>query len=108
MCQKWFVKFCAGDLPLGDAPQLGRPVEVDSKQIKTLTGNDQCYTMQEIAYILKIPKSMKLLVRMKNIAVYVTEKNSTDFLANPVLWNLCPHSLTSSGKNSPSVWYAPS
>ena len=108
MCQKWFVKFRAGDLPLGDAPQLGRPVEVDSKQIKTLTGNDQCYTTQEIAYILKIPKSMKLLVRMKNIAVYVTEKNSTDFLASPVLWNLCPHSLTSSGKNSPSVWYAPS
>ena len=31
MCQKWFVKFHAGDFSLDDAPQLGRPVEVDSK-----------------------------------------------------------------------------
>ena len=35
MCQKWFVKFHAGDFSLDDAPQLGRPVEVDSVQIKT-------------------------------------------------------------------------
>ena len=34
-CQKWFAKFPAGDLSLNDAPQLGRPVEVDSVQIKT-------------------------------------------------------------------------
>ena len=31
MCQKWFVKFHAGDFSLDDAPQLGRPVEVDSE-----------------------------------------------------------------------------
>ena len=24
MCQKWFVKFCAGDFSLDNAPQLGR------------------------------------------------------------------------------------
>ena len=35
MCQKWFAKFHAGDLSLDDAPQLVRPVEVDSDQIKT-------------------------------------------------------------------------
>ena len=29
-CQKWFVKFCAGDFSLDDAPVLGRPVEIDS------------------------------------------------------------------------------
>ena len=23
MCQKWFVKFCAGDFSLDDAPQVG-------------------------------------------------------------------------------------
>ena len=34
-CQKWFVKFCAGDFSLDDAPWLGRPVEVDRYQIKT-------------------------------------------------------------------------
>ena len=29
-CQKWFVKFRAGDLSLDDARWSGRPVEVDS------------------------------------------------------------------------------
>ena len=29
-CQKWFVKFCAGDFLLDNAPQLGRPGEADS------------------------------------------------------------------------------
>ena len=36
MCQKWFAKFCAGDFSLDDAPWSGRPVEVDSDQIKTI------------------------------------------------------------------------
>ena len=36
-CQKWSAKFSAGDFLLDDAPRLGRPVEVDSNQIKTLT-----------------------------------------------------------------------
>ena len=36
MCQKWFVKFPAGDFSLDDAPWLGGPVEVDGNQIETL------------------------------------------------------------------------
>ena len=40
-CQKWFAKFHAGDFSLDDAPQSGRPVEVDSNQIETLTENNQ-------------------------------------------------------------------
>ena len=56
-CQKWFAKFHAGDFPLDDAPRSGRPVEVDSDQTETLIENNQCYTMQEIADILKISKS---------------------------------------------------
>ena len=35
MCQKWFAKFCAGDFSPDNSPQLGRPVEADSNQIKT-------------------------------------------------------------------------
>ena len=42
---------------LDDAPLSGRPVEVDSDQIETLTENNQHYTTQEIADILKISKS---------------------------------------------------
>ena len=56
-CQQWFAKFCAGDFSLDDAPRSGRPVEVDSDQIETLIENNQRYTMQEIADILKISKS---------------------------------------------------
>ena len=53
---KWFVKFCAGDFSLDDAPQSGRPVEVGGDQIKTLTENNQCY--REIADRFKISKSI--------------------------------------------------
>ena len=56
-CQKWFARFRAGDFSVDDAPQLGRPVEVDSDQIETLIENNQRYTTREIADILKIPKS---------------------------------------------------
>ena len=57
MCQKWFVKFRAGDFSLDNAPWLSRPFEVDSDQIETLTENNQRYTTWAIADILKISKS---------------------------------------------------
>ena len=56
-CQKWFAKFRAGDFSLDDAPRSGRPVEVDSNQIKTLIENNQRYTTRETANILKISNS---------------------------------------------------
>ena len=59
MCQKWFAKFCARDFSLDYAPWSGRPVEVGSDQVKTLIENNQHYTTQETANILKIPKSIK-------------------------------------------------
>ena len=43
-CQKWFVKFRAGNFLLDDTPWSGRQVEVDSDQIKTLVENNQHYT----------------------------------------------------------------
>ena len=55
-CQKWFVKFHAGDFSPDDA-WSGRPVEVDSDQIERLIENNQCYTTWEIADIFKISKS---------------------------------------------------
>ena len=51
-CQKWFAKFRAGDFSLDNAPWSGRPVEVDSDQIETLTENNQRYTPREIANLL--------------------------------------------------------
>ena len=56
-CQKWFVKFGAGDFLLDSAPRSGRPVEVDSDQIETLIENSQRYTTRKIADILNISKS---------------------------------------------------
>ena len=55
MCQKCFVKFCAGDFLLDDAPQLCR--QVDGDQIETLIESNQHYTVQDIANILQISKS---------------------------------------------------
>ena len=53
-CQKWFAKFHAGGFTLDSTLWSGRVV--DSNPIKTLTENNQCYTTQEIAYILKTSK----------------------------------------------------
>ena len=61
--QKWFVKFCAGDFSMDDAPWSNRPVEVDTDQMETLIESNQCYVMWEIADMLKISKSIKLLVK---------------------------------------------
>ena len=63
MCQKWFVKFHAWDFWLDDAPRLDRPVEVDGDQTETLIESNQCYVIWEIADMLKISKSIKLLVK---------------------------------------------
>ena len=71
MCQKWFAKFYAGDFSLDDAPQLGRQVDDNSDQIETLIENNQCYTTWEIDNILK---SIKLLVKMKNVS-FISQKN---------------------------------
>ena len=61
MCQKWFVKFCAGDFSLDYAPWLSRLLEVDNNQIETLNENNQFCTTWELVNILKIHKSIKLM-----------------------------------------------
>ena len=73
-CQKWFAKFHGADFSLDNASWSGRPVEVDSDQIKTLTENDQHYTMWERADILKISKSTKSFVKMKNVSFILWKK----------------------------------
>ena len=85
ICQKWLEKVCAGDFSLGGVLRSGRLVEVDSDDIKTLIENNQHYIAQDIADILKIPKSIKLLVKMKTMCLlFYRKKNYKDFLANPI------------------------
>ena len=67
------------EISLDNAPWSDRPVEVDSNQTKTLIEKNQCYSMREIADILKISKP-KLLVKMKNV-FYFMEKTK---------WTFCP------------------
>ena len=78
-CQKQFAKFPAGDFSLNNAPWSGRPVEVDSNPIETFIENDQHYTMQEIADILTISKSITLLVKMKNVSFILWKKPNRPF-----------------------------
>lgn len=40
-CQKWFEKFYAGDFSLHNASHSGRPVKVDSDQVKISPENNQ-------------------------------------------------------------------
>ena len=79
MCQKRFVKFCAGDFLLDDAPWSRRPAEVDSDQIETLIENTQGYTTRGIVKILKIVKSIKLLVKNEKCVFYLMEKIKQTF-----------------------------
>ena len=58
----------------GGFNQSSRPIEVDSNRIKTWIENDQHYTMWEIACMFKIPKSIKLLVKMKNVSFILWKK----------------------------------
>ena len=81
---------------LVNAPQLGRPVEGGGDKIKTLLENSQLYTMWDIANVLRILKSIKLLVKMRNVLLFYGKKQ-TDFLANaifpPVIklfYSVCP------------------
>ena len=71
-----------GDFSLDNGPQLGRPVEVDSDQIETLIENSQHYTTWEIANILKIYKSIMLLVKMKNVS-FNLQKNLHGLFGQP-------------------------
>ena len=84
ICQKWFAKVRGRDFSLDNAPRSGRPVEVDSDPIKTLIENSQCSTTRAIADTLKISKSVKLLVKRKNVP-FILQKTRTEFLANPIL-----------------------
>ena len=82
-CQKWFARFRAGDFSLDNALQSGRPIEVNDNQIETFVKNNQHCTMWERANILKTSKSIKLLVKMKNVS-FILWKNHTKILANSV------------------------
>ena len=77
MCQRWFVKFRAGDFLLANTPLLDKPVEVDREQIEILIKNNQYYCIWKIGDVLKIYKLMKLLVKMK--MCHFTEKNKRTF-----------------------------
>ena len=66
--------FPPADFSLDGTPLSGRPAEVDSDQIETLIENKQCNTMREIADILKISKSIKLFVKMKNVSFILWKK----------------------------------
>ena len=75
ICQKQFAKFLVGYSSLDDTSW---PAEVDSDQIE----NSKLYTMQEIAYILKISKSTTLLVKIKNVS-FVSWKKLKGLFGQP-------------------------
>ena len=90
------MKFLAGGFLLDDAPQSGRAAEVDRNQTETLTENNQCHTMQEIAGILKLTKSslenhLYQFGYVNHFDVWVTRKLSQKNLFDPI--SACDSSL---------------
>ena len=88
---KVLCEVSCGDFSLDDAPRLGRPVEVDSDQIKTLVESSQRYNTREIANILKISKSssenhLHQLGYVNRFDVWVprelSEKNLLDYISS--------------------------
>ena len=79
------MKFCAGDFLLNDALWLGRPIEVDSDQVKILIENNQHFTTWKIADILKISLSIKFVVKMKTVSfmVFYGKKNLNELFGQP-------------------------
>ena len=68
-----------------------RPVEVDSDQINTLIEISQCSTMQELANLLKISKSIKLLVKMKSVS-FILQKQLNRLFGQPdTCIQICRH-----------------
>ena len=62
-----------GDFSLDDAPRSGGPVEADS-ETETLIDNNQHFITWEIADIFKIFRSIKVLVKMKNVSLILQKK----------------------------------
>ena len=75
-CQKWFVKFHAGDFSLDDAPQSGGPF--DSDQIKTLIENNQHYTIHTQNIQIN-----KVIGESKTCVLFYGKKHQ-NILANPI------------------------
>ena len=84
------MKFHAGDFSLNNAQWSGRTVEVDTNQIETLIENNQHSTTQEIVNILKISKSIKLLVKRKNVSCACFDSTYTKIgTIQRLAWPLC-------------------
>ena len=79
------MKLHAGDFSLDNAPQSGRPVETGSDQIKTLIENNRCYSMSGIANILRISKSIKLLVKRKHVS-FILQKKPQGLFGQPNMY----------------------
>ena len=78
-CQNWFAKFCAGDFSLDNAAWEGKSVEVEYHSNRDINGEQSMWCHVEIANILKISKSIKLLVKMKKCVFYFMEKTKQNF-----------------------------
>ena len=59
----------------------GGAADVGGDRTETLTENNRRHTTWEMADILKIPKSITLLVKMKNVFYFM--ENYTDFVTIP-------------------------
>ena len=101
-CHKWFAVSC-WKFSLDHAPRSGRPVEVDSNQIKKLIENNQCET-EETDDMLKISKSIKSLVKMKNVSYFTNKLNKLFGHPVPTSYDPCEDQESKVHKTS-KLWH---
>jgi histone-lysine N-methyltransferase SETMAR len=56
-CQKWFSRFCEGDVHLNDQLHTEHPSKVDNDQKHALIENDQHLTFRDITIISNVSKT---------------------------------------------------
>lgn len=106
---QWFRRFRHGNVNCVDLPRSGRPTTVDDDQIRTLIENNPCYTIREMADVLRISKSTVLnhlhkLGYVNRRDVWVPDdstnegKLSVDSVYRKKVESVVPHDPKSEGK----------
>ena len=78
MCQKWFVKFSAGDFFLDDVPRSCRPVEVETL-FETLIENNQLLYHTRDSWHTQNIQINKVIDENKKCIFYFMEKTKWTF-----------------------------
>ncbi|EFN78757.1 Histone-lysine N-methyltransferase SETMAR, partial [Harpegnathos saltator] len=79
VCQRWYANFRPGDFDVNDAPRSGRPIEINSSDIKSIIEVNPSQSVREIATTLNIShtsveKHLRQMGYFSRVNVWVPHK----------------------------------